>query len=115
MPDRAGWEWALGFMPYGSRWRETRRVFHQHFSQAAVKKDHYGIVAREIRAFLQRVAQAIRDDPDACLDQGEVSGLVRKCLACFPLTHIEGPLEPLRGAFWTSCMAFKLKTTRISL
>ncbi|KAJ7605461.1 cytochrome P450 [Mycena polygramma] len=26
-----GWEWSFTFMPYGNRWREMRRLFHNHY------------------------------------------------------------------------------------
>ena len=40
-------------MPYGLRWRETRRTFHQFFNQSAVQS-YRRIEEREIRAFLKR-------------------------------------------------------------
>ncbi|KAJ7464315.1 cytochrome P450 [Mycena galericulata] len=26
-----GWEWSFTFMPYGNRWRDMRRLFHNHY------------------------------------------------------------------------------------
>ncbi|OBZ67621.1 O-methylsterigmatocystin oxidoreductase [Grifola frondosa] len=46
-----GWEWNLGFMPYGKLWRRTRRTFHQHFNQVAIPK-YRGVQLRESRRFL---------------------------------------------------------------
>ena len=49
------WDWNLAIMPYGSRWRETRRTFHQFFNQMAVQNYRH-VEEREIRAFLKRAA-----------------------------------------------------------
>ena len=43
----------MGFHPYGQRWRDTRRNFHQHFHQLAVSEYH-PIQTREIRLLLKR-------------------------------------------------------------
>ena len=43
----------MGFHPYGQRWRDTRRNFHQHFHQFAVSKYH-PIQTREVRLLLKR-------------------------------------------------------------
>ena len=48
-----GWEWNVGLMPYGVRWRETRRTFHQFFNQLAVQR-YLPVQEREIKAFLKR-------------------------------------------------------------
>lgn len=40
-------------MPYGQRWRETRRCFHQYFNQNMVQNYH-AIQCREVHAFLRR-------------------------------------------------------------
>lgn len=55
---RTGWDFAVSLMPYGTRWRETRRTFHQHFNQEAVKRNHHEVITREIRLFLQRASQS---------------------------------------------------------
>ncbi|EMD37501.1 hypothetical protein CERSUDRAFT_65155 [Gelatoporia subvermispora B] len=33
----AGWDWSLGMMDYGRRWREHRQLFHQFFNEQAVR------------------------------------------------------------------------------
>lgn len=30
-----GWEWSLAMMPYGDRWRQYRKCFHQQFQPSA--------------------------------------------------------------------------------
>ena len=37
---RIGWEWAVGFMPYGERWRRHRRHIHQKFHPTAATEYH---------------------------------------------------------------------------
>ncbi|KAF7789486.1 hypothetical protein EIP86_000432 [Pleurotus ostreatoroseus] len=58
-----GWDFALSLMPYGQRWRETRRVFHQYFHHAVVKDQYYGTIGREIHEMLLRAAQSPDDGP----------------------------------------------------
>ena len=48
-----GWDFAIGVMPYGTRWRETRRTFHRFFHRMAVQKYRH-VEEREVRAFLRR-------------------------------------------------------------
>ncbi len=43
----------MGLLPYGQRWRNTRRCFHQHFNQGVVGK-YNPIQIREVQAFLRR-------------------------------------------------------------
>ncbi|KAI0698607.1 CyP450 monooxygenase [Cytidiella melzeri] len=52
-----GWEFDMGLMPYGSRWRSIRKNFHQYFNQTVVPQ-YRDKQAREVHAFLRR-----------CLDQ----------------------------------------------
>ncbi|KAJ3552999.1 hypothetical protein NM688_g3851 [Phlebia brevispora] len=56
MDDLTGWDYALSLLPYGTRWRETRRAFHQYFNNDAVK-EYRSTITREIRAFLARESQ----------------------------------------------------------
>lgn len=35
---RIGWDWNVALMSYGPRWRQTRRVFHQHFHRGAARQ-----------------------------------------------------------------------------
>ncbi|PSR73379.1 hypothetical protein PHLCEN_2v10671 [Hermanssonia centrifuga] len=53
MDELTGWDWNMGVMPYGQRWRDTRRCFHQHFHQGVVGK-YNPIQIREVQAFLRR-------------------------------------------------------------
>lgn len=54
---RTGWDFNMGNMRYGSRWRSVRRMFHQHFNQS-VAPNYRDKQRKEIHAFLRR-----------CLDQ----------------------------------------------
>ncbi|OBZ72885.1 O-methylsterigmatocystin oxidoreductase [Grifola frondosa] len=49
-----GWDWNMGFIPYGQWWRRTRRAFHQHFHQGVVDK-YQPVQLRESRRFIQNV------------------------------------------------------------
>ena len=53
-----GWDWNVGLMPYGVRWRETRRTFHQFFNQLAVQ-NYRRVEDREIKAFLKRAVSFV--------------------------------------------------------
>ena len=33
--NRMGWEWLVSLMPYGDRWRRSRRYFQQNFRKIA--------------------------------------------------------------------------------
>ncbi|KAJ6466567.1 cytochrome P450 [Mycena vitilis] len=35
-----GWDFSFGLMPYGEKWRQYRRLFHQHFRQDAALAYH---------------------------------------------------------------------------
>jgi cytochrome P450 len=35
-----GWEFNIGLMPYGDRWRAHRKMFHQSFQAGAVSTFH---------------------------------------------------------------------------
>ncbi|RXW13417.1 hypothetical protein EST38_g12437 [Candolleomyces aberdarensis] len=46
--------WNFGVMPYGIRWRQHRRAFHQYLNHAVVKLYH-PIMHEETRSFLRKV------------------------------------------------------------
>ncbi|KAJ2927004.1 hypothetical protein H1R20_g10104, partial [Candolleomyces eurysporus] len=46
--------WAFGLMPYGLRWRQHRRAFHQYLNNNAVKRYH-PIMHEETKYFLRKV------------------------------------------------------------
>ena len=50
---RTGWDFNLGIMPYGQRWRSIRAHFHQNFNSLAVP-DYHGTQTVQIYAFLRR-------------------------------------------------------------
>lgn len=56
---RMDYNWSIGFMGYGDKWRDHRKALNKHFSSTAVKNYH-AIQLREARAFLLRMLQ-----PDA--------------------------------------------------
>ena len=51
---RMNWDFDMGFLPYGVRWRKPRKLFHQHFHINAVSK-YLPIQRREVHAFLRRL------------------------------------------------------------
>ncbi|GJE96580.1 cytochrome P450 [Phanerochaete sordida] len=56
-----GWDWNLAFMPYGDRWKEHRRMFHQHFQPSVVPK-YRAKLALETRKFIGRLRHTATDD-----------------------------------------------------
>ncbi|KZW01599.1 cytochrome P450 [Exidia glandulosa HHB12029] len=55
-----GWWWNTGLMPYGSYWREHRRVLHHYFNQDAVKR-YYELQTRTNLAFLRSLMESPTD------------------------------------------------------
>lgn len=53
------YNWSIGFIGYGERWREHRKAIAKHFNHSVVAK-YYNIQIREARSFLVRMLQ-----PDA--------------------------------------------------
>lgn len=54
LDDLVGMGWMISAMPYGERWRKTRRIFHQYFNIGAVH--HYQeIQLRDARSFLKHL------------------------------------------------------------
>ncbi|PPQ69644.1 hypothetical protein CVT24_001217 [Panaeolus cyanescens] len=46
-----GWDINFGLLPYGQRWREDRRTFHEHFGPSAID-NHRPILLEETNQFL---------------------------------------------------------------
>jgi cytochrome P450 len=57
---RMGWDFNLGFLPYGVLWRRYRRSFHQYFNIHAVST-YLPIQRREVHAFLRRLLDTPED------------------------------------------------------
>ncbi|KAI0092430.1 cytochrome P450 [Irpex rosettiformis] len=53
MDKMTGWEFNLGLMPYGQRWRNIRRKVHEHFNRMVTPKYH-DKQTKHIQAFLRR-------------------------------------------------------------
>jgi len=53
-------QWFMSTMPYGERWRRTRRTFHQYFHSGVVS-NYQDVQLTEARAFLRRL-KATPDD-----------------------------------------------------
>ncbi|KAI0796313.1 CyP450 monooxygenase [Irpex lacteus] len=51
--EMTGWDFNMGNMRYGPRWRSVRRMFHQHFNQS-VAPNYRDKQRKEIHAFLRR-------------------------------------------------------------
>lgn len=58
----------MGFHPYGQRWRDTRRCFHQYFNQTVVPQYH-PVQTREIHIFLKHALDTL----DAAIDVNTVT------------------------------------------
>ncbi|KAJ3553128.1 hypothetical protein NM688_g3784 [Phlebia brevispora] len=54
--DLIGWDFLMGFMRYGTRWRDSRRAFHQHFTAHAVTA-YYPTVEKGSRKLLVRLLE----------------------------------------------------------
>ncbi|KAI0346960.1 CyP450 monooxygenase [Trametopsis cervina] len=52
MDELIGWDWNVGLMRYGPRWREIRRLIHVNFHQLSVAKYH-GSQTRTVHKFLR--------------------------------------------------------------
>lgn len=48
------WERILGFMPYGQRWREHRKLVHNYMSKKAIG-DYIPSIEAEVKLFLARL------------------------------------------------------------
>ncbi|KZT24415.1 cytochrome P450 [Neolentinus lepideus HHB14362 ss-1] len=51
MNELMGWGFNFAFMPYGKRWRDGRRIFHQHFNQGSTPRYHHAF-SRQTRRLL---------------------------------------------------------------
>lgn len=51
-----GWSWGIGFIPYGERWRTTRRFAHDTFHVNAASQ-YDGIQLRSTRKFLRMLSE----------------------------------------------------------
>ncbi|KAJ2919372.1 hypothetical protein MD484_g983, partial [Candolleomyces efflorescens] len=54
MIKMVNFDWVFGSMPYGSRWNQHSRAFHEFFSKDGVRKFH-PLMYDETKAFLRRV------------------------------------------------------------
>ncbi|KAG0708961.1 cytochrome P450 [Suillus ampliporus] len=54
-----GWDWLFSSMPYGSRWKQHRSLFHRHFRRLQTS-DYYPVVIKETYTTLRNLA----DTPD---------------------------------------------------
>ena len=69
---RVGWEKSFAFMGYGTRWKEHRKLFLQHFQPAAVVR-YYPRFAEEAGLLLNRLVAT----PDDFMDHIRVYVLVK--------------------------------------
>ncbi|KAI0754738.1 cytochrome P450 [Daedaleopsis nitida] len=52
--ESCGWDWDLGFLPYGRKWRSRRRMFWQHFHPGVIDR-YYPVQEDAARRLLVRV------------------------------------------------------------
>lgn len=57
------WDFSFGHLPYGQKWREHRRIFHQYFNQNAVK-DYQSLELNEVRLMLGRILETPQHTAD---------------------------------------------------
>lgn len=60
---RLGWSFNIAFMPYGDRWRDSRRAFHQYYNSNQIPNYHWR-VTKGVRELLVQLS----DDPDHFID-----------------------------------------------
>ncbi|KAF7374574.1 O-methylsterigmatocystin oxidoreductase [Mycena sanguinolenta] len=58
MVELMGWDFCFAFLPGGDKWRDYRRIFHQHFRQD-VSRNYYPIQMKKVHLLLQ----ALLSDP----------------------------------------------------
>ncbi|KAI0825169.1 cytochrome P450 [Trametes gibbosa] len=111
-----GWDWNVALMGYGPKWRETRRAFHEHFHQGAVR-DYQPTQLIGARKFLTRLlANPDNFVPDLRYDLGatilDVSyGIKAKDnhdeYIAIGERAVEGPAKALvLGALWVEFLPF---------
>jgi cytochrome P450 len=68
---RMDFGWVFSLMPYGERWRRSRKPFHAHFHQGVVHQ--YGAVQLESARRLARDILTIEKDKEALLNAAKAS------------------------------------------
>ncbi|KAJ7141788.1 cytochrome P450 [Mycena crocata] len=58
LTELMGWEWSISFLPYGNRWREMRRLFHNHYGSGMT--DHRFPALQEA----QKLVMSLFNNPD---------------------------------------------------
>ena len=73
----------FGFMKYGQKWRDLRRVFHQHLHPGAVGQ-YSAAQTREVRAFLKRAMDFTDSIDTVSVSQSvDLPSKVLRCLTPF--------------------------------
>ncbi|KAH9898437.1 cytochrome P450 [Cubamyces lactineus] len=111
-----GWDWNVALMGYGPQWRQTRRAFHEHFHQGAVKL-YEPIQLSGARNYTKRLLanpdnfiQDLRYDLGATILEVsygiQAQGHTDKYIAIGERA-VEGPTEALMlGALWVEFLPF---------
>lgn len=55
--DVLGWDWIIGFMPYGEWWRRHRKVFHTYFNPKAVVAQ-YPVQRKAAHGFMKSLLES---------------------------------------------------------
>ena len=58
-----GWDWMMSLMPYGDRWRRSRRCFQQNFRKAA-SEQYEPLQIMKVKELLKALLTSL-DDPGA--------------------------------------------------
>ncbi|KAJ7506022.1 cytochrome P450 [Mycena galericulata] len=86
-----GWEWSFTFMPYGNRWRDMRRLFHNHY--------HGGMVEHRLPASeeAQKLLISLSRNPENFSSHLKTytAGLIIKRTYGYDVNSMEDPLLKL--------------------
>ncbi|KAI0770763.1 CyP450 monooxygenase [Irpex lacteus] len=75
MNELTAWDFNVGFMPYGQRWRNIRRKVHEYFN-LTVTANHRDTQTQEVHAFLRRCLAEQGKQLNPLLVRQLVSGII---------------------------------------
>ncbi|KAI0341735.1 cytochrome P450 [Trametopsis cervina] len=118
MNKLTGWDWHVGFMPYGQEWRSVRRIVHQYFNQS-VTSNYRNKQTSEVHAFLRRLleqqGEKLKETPIRLM----LAGIILNVVYGMPVTGMDDPYIKLAskamdvqvesnlfGAFWVEFIPF---------
>ncbi|KAI0698594.1 cytochrome P450 [Cytidiella melzeri] len=75
MDELTGWDFNVGLMPYGQRWRSIRRRIHQYFNKI-VSPQHRAKQTTEVHAFLRRCLTSTGKQLDPLLVRQTMAAII---------------------------------------